>query len=195
MSDWTTPLPCETPAQGPALHLAARVAGEIPEIWTERLLLCAPRIGDFPDYAEIVCGPRGKHFGSVSRDEAWLDFAQMVAGWVLRGHGLWTVTLRADASRKGFVLLGFEPEDREPELGYMLCDGAEGEGYATEAAAAVRDHAARAYGWTTLVSYVARDNHRSAAVAERLGAVLDPDALPDDDETLVYRHDLTRRAA
>ncbi|XDA99148.1 GNAT family N-acetyltransferase [Sulfitobacter sp. LCG007] len=195
MSDWRTPLPCETPSEGPALHLSARVAGEIPEIWTERLLLCAPRIGDFPAYAAIVCGERGEHFGPMTREDAWRDFAQMVAGWTLRGHGLWTVTLRGDATRVGFALLGFEPGDEEPELGYLLCAGAEGEGYATEAAEAVRAYAARELGWSTLVSYINRANAASIAVAERLGARLDPTALADDTDTLVYRHDLTRRAA
>jgi RimJ/RimL family protein N-acetyltransferase len=70
----------------------------------------------------------------------------------------------------------------------MLYDGYEGNGYATEAAAAFRDWAFGALGLQTLVSYLDPANLRSAAVAERLGAVLDPDAARQDPEDLVYRH-------
>ncbi|BBU58844.1 hypothetical protein KU6B_51090 [Mameliella alba] len=53
-------------------------------------------------------------------------------------------------------------------------------------------HWAWAQGWSTLVSYIHPDNTRSRALAERLGAVHDPNAqLPEGEtaqETLVYRH-------
>jgi RimJ/RimL family protein N-acetyltransferase len=39
------------------------------------------------------------------------------------------------------------------------------------------------------VSYIDRNNSRSIALAERLGAVPDPDAAtPDNSDDLVYRH-------
>ena len=52
----------------------------------------------------------------------------------------------------------------------------------------VRDWAAEALGLDRLVSYIDPHNARSIAVAERLGAVLDPDAAKQDPEDLVYRH-------
>ena len=52
--------------------------------------------------------------------------------------------------------------------------GFEGHGFATEAARAARAHAYGTLGWPTAVSYVDADNHRSAALALRLGCTEDP---------------------
>ena len=53
---------------------------------------------------------------------------------------------------------------------------------------AARAHAYGALGWTTAVSYIDPQNARSIRVAERMGAKLDPDAVPMDPGDLVYRH-------
>ncbi|MGR3453942.1 GNAT family N-acetyltransferase [Pseudooceanicola sp.] len=183
-----TRLPCETAPSGASARLARRVAAGIPELVTERLRLRAPLCEDFAIYAEIVLGPRGKHLGLATREEAWLDFAQMVAGWTLRGHGVWTVEPKDGGEAFGFVLLGFDQEDPEPELGYLFTGRAEGRGIASEAARAARDFAFAELGWKTLTSYVADGNARSAALAERLGGKLDG-RLPDaGGDTLVYRY-------
>jgi len=110
----------------------------------------------------------------MTEDEAWADFAQMCANWLLRGHGLFTVEIGGRPA--GFVVLGAEPGDREHELGFMMSDAAEGRGLALDAAAAVRDWAWRDLGLPTLVSYVDASNTRSAALARRLGAARDPAA-------------------
>lgn len=52
----------------------------------------------------------------------------------------------------------------------------------------MRDWGFATLGLASLVSYVDRDNLASKAVAERLGAVLDPQAERQDEEDLVYRH-------
>ncbi len=182
--------PHELPATGPAARFAGRLQAMLPEIETERLRLRAPRIEDFPAYAEIVEGPSGRFVtDDPSRDGAWFDFTQMVATWMLRGHGLWTVERRAGGEPIGFVLLGFEPGDHEPELGYLFRASAQGQGFATEAAIAARGHAFDALGWSTLVSTVDPENHRSRDLARRLGAVRDRDAeAAHPVDILVYRH-------
>ena len=88
----------------------------------------------------------------------------------LRGHGLWTVESKAGGEVLGFVLIGFEPGDQEPELGYLFRPAAEGHGYATEAATALRDHAFSTLRMDRLVSYIDPANRRSQRVAERLRA-------------------------
>ena len=67
---------------------------------------------------------------------------------------------------------------------------AEGKGYAAEAARAALDYAFDTLGWDTCVSYIDANNARSIALAERMGATVDPTAAQPDDETdlLVYRH-------
>lgn len=186
----------ERPGTGPTAARAAAMQALVPVIETRRLTLRAPRIEDFPVYFDIAGAPRSKGMGGpMSRGEAWADFVQVVATWYLRGHGGWTIEDRATAEILGFVIIGFEPGDREPELGYMLTAAAEGRGIATEAARAARDHGFGPFGLASMVSYVADDNVRSIRVAERLGAVLDVPADWDHADTLVYRHRAPDRGA
>ncbi len=173
-------------AQG--AELAARVAGMIPTIETGRLVLRAPQLSDFDTYAQIVSSPRARYLTVMSREDAWYDFAQMVAIWPLRGHGLWSVTGKADGQLLGFVVLGFEPEDPEPELGFIFTEEGEGHGYAFEAAQAARAFAFEQLGWDTLASFVAKGNMRSQQLAERLGATIEGEIREADGVTLVYRH-------
>ncbi len=164
---WTAPL------SDPSQALAQRFRDLVPVIATPRSTLRAPRLEDFAAWHSIVGGPRGVHIGGpMAEDEAWSEFCAGLAVWTLRGHGMWTIAGPGDAVL-GFVLIGFEPGDQEHELGYLLCEGAEGQGYATEAAAAVRDYALNVLCLPSLAVYVAPDNRRSAAVAARLGAVKD----------------------
>lgn len=88
----------------------------------------------------------------------------------------------------GQVGINHGPLFPERELGWLLYEGHEGQGYATEAARALRDWAFGAGGLETLVSYFDAGNHRSIAVAERLGGRPDPDAPRQDPDDIVYRY-------
>lgn len=178
--------PWETPPTGPAADLAAGLAMRVPTLATARLALRAPRMTDFDAFAGVFDGPRADHIGgALSRDDAMEVFLAATGSWALRGHGLWSVERRADRALLGFVLLQHETGDPEAELGYLFTLQAEGRGYATEAAAAARDFARDVLRWPSVVSYVAPENTRSVAVAERLGAVPDAEML---DGCRVYRH-------
>src|SRR5690606_10960615 len=107
-------------------------------------------------------------------EEAWLDFAQMVASWLLRGYGPLTVTEKDGSGNDGKVVglipVDHEYGDPEPEIGWFLTEAAEGKGYAAEAARAVLPWLERLFGPAGFVAYVDAGNDRSAAVARRLGA-------------------------
>ena len=180
----------ETAPKGRAAEIAAGLAAGVPEIETERLRLRAPRIGDFAAYAEILCSDRAVFVGGpFTREAAFRDFAEGVAGWMLRGHGLWSVERRADGALLGFLALHIEAGDPEREIGYLLREAAEGRGYAAEAAAAARAFAYGTLGWSGVVSYVDPANLRSIATAERLGARPDPEARhPLDPDLMIFRH-------
>ncbi len=176
----------ETPRSGAAARFALSLQDQLPTLRTERLILRAPRVTDFETYAEIACTDRGQYLGGpMSREDAWLDFAQMTSTWLLHGHGVWTIGHAGDIA--GFVLLGFEPGDAEPELGFMLTLTAERQGIAAEAAIAARDHAFDTLGWDTLVSYIDPANTRAIALAKRLGGLSDGML----DEVMVWRYDRT----
>ena len=167
----------------------AMTGGEIPVLMTERLRLRAPVIDDFEAYAALMGSPRSRGMGGpFDRRATWGMFCHDVALWPLFGHGALMIDETATGACIGQVGINAGPLFPEKELGWLLYDGHEGQGYVTEAARALRDWAFGPLGLTTLVSYIDPANVRSAAVAERLGAVLDPRAPRQDPADLVYRH-------
>jgi RimJ/RimL family protein N-acetyltransferase len=161
----------------------------IPTITTQRLILRAPRVDDFPEYAAMLATPRAQGMGGpYSTKEAWGLFCHDVAGWALFGHGALMIDLSTTGECIGQVGINHGPLFAEKELGWLVYEGQEGRGYATEAAAALRDWAGEVLGLRNLVSYIHPRNHQSIAVAARLGAYLDGTAPRLDPDDLVYRH-------
>lgn len=117
-------------------------------------------------------------------------FCHDIACWPLFGHGALMIDLRAGGACIGQVGINGGALFPEKELGWLLYDGHEGHGYATEAARALRDWATRTLKLASLVSYVARGNVASISVAERLGAMRDAQAERPDPDDLVFRHPL-----
>jgi RimJ/RimL family protein N-acetyltransferase len=162
----------------------------IPVLYTPRLRLRPPVEADFPAYAAFLASDRaaGLMGGPHDLRAAWGMFCHDIVCWHLFGHGALMVDLTATGACIGQVGISHGPLFPEKELGWLLYEGAEGQGLATEAAAALRDWAWQTLGLTRLVSYVDPDNHRSVAVARRLGARLDPTARPQDPGDLVFVH-------
>lgn len=78
----------------------------------------------------------------------------------------------------------------QPELGWALIRVHWGNGYATEAAAAIRDWAYESRGIERLVSLISPDNIRSQRVAKRLGAAAAETVTPAHTglKTVVWEH-------
>jgi RimJ/RimL family protein N-acetyltransferase len=165
---------------------------------TPRLILRQPEPGDFPAYFAYCASPRSPMGAGCPEGEAWTYFAALFGHWQLRGFGRYVLTRRDTGAAIGHVGPHYPAGHPEPEIAWMIWDPAcEGRGFAFEAAAAARDHAFRDLGWTSAVSYIDPANARSIALAERLGARLDPTAPhPHPDEPcLVYRHPAPAGAA
>jgi RimJ/RimL family protein N-acetyltransferase len=128
----------------------------------------------------------------------------MTAGW--RTDGLGPFILEATTTDRQVVgqagLMIFDKRDwtpstwaragihAQPELGWALIRAHWGHGYATEAAAAIRDWAHDRRRIERLVSLIAPDNVRSQHVAERLGAIPTETITPAHStrKTVVWRH-------
>jgi len=91
----------------------------------------------------------------------------------------WTVSHWAKAGRYA-----------QPELGWALKRAHWGHGYATEAAAAIRDWAHECRSIDRLVSLISPENLRSQRVAERLGAVPTETVIPLESRrnTVIWKH-------
>ncbi|MHC2255275.1 RimJ/RimL family protein N-acetyltransferase [Bradyrhizobium embrapense] len=162
---------------------------DIPTISTARLTLRPQAFDDFPAYQAFLASRRSAGMGGpFDIRAAWGMFCHDLACWDFFGHGALMIELAATKQCVGQVGINHGPLFPEKELGWLLYDGHEGQGYATEAATALRDWAFATLKLSSLVSYMSPDNTMSAAVAKRLGGVLDPSAPRDDADDLVYRY-------
>ena len=169
-----------------------------PIINTARLRLRGHTLADLEQLCDLFETNRAVHMGGpISRKHAWRWLASEIAMWDLMNHGAWGIET-TDGEFIGQVGLLRPPHFPEVELGWTVLEHAEGKGYAFEAAMGAMLWAWE-QGFETLVSYIAPANTRSIALAERLGAVHDPDAeLPAGEttsETIVYRHSPDRDGA
>lgn len=143
----------------------------IPTLETERLRLRAPRASDLDAYAAFRASERARVLGGpYTRAQAFEQLGELIGHWHLRGFGRWMVADRGSDAPLGVVGLFFPEDWPEPEIAWSVFDEAEGKGVAHEAALAARDYAYATLGWSSVVSLVAPDNARSAALARRLGA-------------------------
>ena len=148
-------------------------------ITTERLILRKPRAEDAADLAVAYADPEVIRFmgdGSTATPE---EVAEGIEQWLERwdswGLSLFSLERREDGrvlGRAGFLL--WDPETwevggTEVELWWLLAREHWGQGYATEAALALRDWAFDERGLTRLISLINHENVRSVRVAERIG--------------------------
>ena len=165
---------------------------------TERLILRPPTPADVPALTTFYCSKRSQYAGGfVPQAKAWSNAVAMLGHWQVRGYGLWTVTEKQNDTALGLVGPYYPDGRPETEIGWVLFEGAEGRGIAFEAAEAAIADARDRLGWSDIVPYIAEQNDRSIALAKRLGAKLDPDAVqPSPDKPcLVFRHPRRSEAA
>ncbi|WP_374376138.1 GNAT family N-acetyltransferase [Tabrizicola sp.] len=160
----------------------------IPVLATNRLILREPREADFPAMLAFNDSPRAAFVGG-GRDRQWVwrGLLANLGHWALRGHGFFSVDTHAGdfVGRVGVI---FHDGWDEPELGWHLFDGFEGQGYGVEAARAAKaDYHAR-ISPAPLISYIDPANPKSEALAKRLGAAPERQAVFFDKTINVWRH-------
>jgi [ribosomal protein S5]-alanine N-acetyltransferase len=155
-------------------------------IETERLLLRLPVPADAPAVFEAIGDAEVTRFIGLGEtgnlDDAVEKVQRMQRGWREDGFGAFVVVRKTDNATLGRVgLLVWDPTswqsgiradigDRaEVELGWTLARHAWGHGYATEAAAAVRDWAFLEVRPPRLISLIHPENERSQKVAMKIG--------------------------
>lgn len=166
----------------------------LPTFRTARLLVRPRTLDDLeaclamdrdPEVARFVAGP-------------WADPVAHRAFVIERmrtvyphGMGYWSVL--DPAAREAFVgwilLLPYQAFADEVEIGWRFVPSARGRGYATEAAAAVLDHAFRTLGLGTVVADIDPENRPSIRVAEKLGMRHAGDRTIDGAPARSYRID------
>jgi RimJ/RimL family protein N-acetyltransferase len=154
---------------------------------------------------EVMGGLNREPVSAVAEARAMIE--QAIAGW--RTDGLGPFILRSKQSggqlvgQAGLMIFdrrGWTPSTfalagshAQPELGWALIRAHWGKGYATEAAAAIRDWAYESRSIVRLVSLISPDNVRSQRVAQRLGATPTETVTPADSKRMavVWTHSPT----
>jgi RimJ/RimL family protein N-acetyltransferase len=137
---------------------------------------------DLDDMAALLGNPDVMTYYPAPRTRAearqWIEWNRGL--YRSRGYGLWIISVTASGDFAGDC--GLTPQlidDREElEVGYHVCPALQGQGYATEAAAAARDFARDALGARRLTAIIHPDNRPSQRVAEKIG--LQPEKLTRD---------------
>jgi RimJ/RimL family protein N-acetyltransferase len=152
---------------------------------TERLVLRKPELGDVDAYAELWSDPEIVRYLSgttLPHDQVPSAIERMLGQWERHGVGLFSVLRKEDgrfAGRVGYLL--WDPErwvnamheqlegELELEVGWTIARPLWGNGYATEAALACREHAFAELGRDHVISLIAPKNTASIRVAEKIG--------------------------
>jgi RimJ/RimL family protein N-acetyltransferase len=160
----------------------------IPTLTTDRLILRAPREGDFSAMLAFNDSSRAAFVGGGGdRQKVWRNLIANIGHWALRGYGFYSVDTKTGdfIGRVGVI---YHDGWDEPELAWHLFDGFEGKGYALEAALAARaDYQARITQQPP-ISYIDVSNTRSEALAKRLGASIERTLNDEKGHHHVYRH-------
>ena len=127
---------------------------------------------------------------TVSAEQAWFGFLIGIGHWQWHGFGFFMVVERQTGQPVGRVGLLKHSNWPDVELAWHLFEGAEGKGYATEAATAVKEWAIDTLRLSSLQSYIHRDNTRSQAVARRLGATKDGTLTSHEPDAEVWLHSM-----
>jgi RimJ/RimL family protein N-acetyltransferase len=123
-----------------------------------------------------------------TRDEAqgWINWNRRL--YEARGFGLWLLSLAETGEFVGECGLTIQLVDgvKEVEVGYHVRPKFQGQGYATEAAAACRDLARDRFAVQRLVAIINPANRPSQTVAEKIGLQLEKTAEVYGEDRLIY---------
>ncbi|MEM9434678.1 MAG: GNAT family N-acetyltransferase [Pseudomonadota bacterium] len=136
-----------------------------------RLILGDPEVMEFSDQGAL----------SEAQQTSWLDEACLVSRMDLLSGPL-AITRRAEDLAVGYIRLSTEPgrvKTGAVELGIRLARRMWGQGYATEAAAAMIDAAKTIPSISELVAIVDPNNERSIRLLEKLGMAQDGEIMFD----------------
>jgi RimJ/RimL family protein N-acetyltransferase len=177
-------------------------------LYTDRLCLRTPTLRDAEGLYDLFADPEVMHGLNKEPVSALEDARAMIEAGMgrWRTDGLGPFILEAVATdtemvgQAGLMISdtrGWTPSTwanagshAQPELGWALIRTHWGNGYATEAAAAIRDSAYESRSIDRLVSLISPDKIRSQRVAERLGAIPTETVTPIDTrrKAVVWRH-------
>ena len=150
---------------------------------TERLSLRHFHILDGEAIMPVFGDPEVMRFGNGVQTREWVH--EWISSCLERyyqtwGFGPYAVTEKDNQTVLGYCGLFYFPDvggQPEVEIGYRLRRSAWGQGFAMEAARAVRDYAFTSLGMQRLIALIDPANTASIRVAEKLGMLYERDIM------------------
>ena len=162
---------------------------------TKRLILREYTVDDFDALYAILSDPvTMKHYPKpydAAGTNRWLTWS--LNNYQEYGFGLWAIELKETGEFIGDCGITMQNIDGEllPEIGYHIHKNYWRNGYAKEAASAVRDWAFANTNFDTLYSYMKYTNVASYSTAASIGMTKIKE-YPDDKDGIVYVYSITR---
>lgn len=147
-----------------------------PVVETPHLVLRQWIAADIKPYSEMLADPGVARFitvdGKPVTDEmmGWRHAVVMAGHWALHGVGMFAVEERATGRFVGRVGPWSPPNWPGFEVGWGIAPGAQGKGYASEAARAAIGWSFDHFAIDEIVHCIDRENVASQGVARRIGA-------------------------
>ncbi|MFD2648716.1 GNAT family N-acetyltransferase [Devosia albogilva] len=143
---------------------------------TERLVMSGWRMDQLDDLVRLHGTEAVARYLSADGQPWSHDKARTaLAGWIelfeTRRLGKLRLIRKSDGAFIGRAGYGIYPPTGEPEIGYALFEEHHGQGYATEAAAALRDWIFRETDATHFIGFADTRNAPSLAVLRKIGMV------------------------
>lgn len=165
---------------------------------TARLVFRHMADDDLDDMAALLGDPEVMRYypRPKTREEARRWIARSRSLYQEEGFALWVIALRDTGEFVGDC--GLSPQNvegvRELEVGYHVRAGLQGQGLATEAAAACRDFARDVLGAERLIAIIRPDNLPSQRVATKIGLPFERDAVHADLPVRIHATNALREA-
>lgn len=158
---------------------------------TRRLRLVPLAESDGKRLAELYSDPEVSRFIGGNRlnyDAATQQAKRFAAVWKAHGFGQSAVVERSSAKFVGRIGLHPWPSWNELELGWVIAQSHQRQGFATEAATAWLEWAADNRKIHELIAVISPENEPSIRTARRLGFAFDrEDITPEGTQVVIYR--------
>jgi ribosomal-protein-alanine N-acetyltransferase len=154
------------------------------------MVLRPMEMADVDDLMGIFSDPVAMRYypNTKSRQEAEEWVRRVQESYPVRGFGLWVAVLEDSGEFVGQCGLTVQEVEgkEEIEIGYLFLRKSWGQGLATEAARAARDHGFHMPGCERLVSLIDPGNLASRRVAAKVGLTLEREVWKWNKEICVY---------
>jgi RimJ/RimL family protein N-acetyltransferase len=152
----------------------------VPILETDRLILRGHSVDDFPMSAAMWGDPKvterisGRAF---TPEECWARLLRYAGLWTLLGMGYWVITKKSDGAfvgESGFANFRRaipSPHARLPEIGWVVAPAHQGQGYASEAVAAITAWGDRHFAGSQTMCIIDPEHAASIRIATKAGYV------------------------